>query len=118
MKKGFFLLEALLACTLLMILVGVVIHHYAQWSVQYKKVIQQKNAISILMMLIEKGADESFDTALYTVTKKNIRVDPPQSSLPLSLGITYPDPQCAEIIVSWQGDSNTSQAVCAIVRRQ
>jgi Tfp pilus assembly protein PilE len=114
MKKGFFLLEALLACALLALLTGVVVHHYGQWSRSYKKVMHQHCALGKLMQVIEKKTANSFDVSPYAITKNTIELDEPSGSLISVPGIQCPRPQCFEIIAFWGEDSQDIQSVSVI----
>ncbi len=114
MKKGFFLLEALLACTLLSVLVGAIIHHYGQWSRSYKKAVQQGKAVSIMMTLIEQQIDKSPESECYSVSKKIIPIAHPGGSLALISGVELPSPSCIEVIVSWNDDATGTHTVSAI----
>lgn len=116
MKKGFFLLEALLACALLALIVGVVLHHYGQWSRNYKKVMQQKNALAVLTMLIETKKELSLDTQLYTITKQRLAIDAPTGSLAMVSGIVCPPPHCTALKIAWQDDTQFTHSVCAIAQ--
>lgn len=114
MKKGFFLLEALLACALLALLVGVVVHHYGQWSRSYKTVVRQNHALEVLMMCIEKKTAKFSDANSYMITKNAIELDAPSGSLASIPSIQCPRPQCFEIIASWREDSQDTQSVSVI----
>lgn len=116
MKKGFFLLEALLACALLALIVGAVVHHYGQWSRSYKKVMQQKNALAVLTMLLETKKESCPDAASYIITKQRVEIDAPTGSLAAVSGVTCPRPQCAALKVAWQDDTQFTHSVCAIVQ--
>lgn len=96
MKKGFFLLEALLACVLISLLAGSIIHYHAQWSLCHKKSLDKSKALAELMACIERkkvfsGHDE------YLITQKKVTVSAPISSD----GDQYPPAECAEITISW-----------------
>lgn len=111
MKKGFFLLEALLACVLLSLLVGSLVHHYAQWSWSYKHAIGRSKALDELMKYIELRLTSSPEKNL-NITTKNITMPAPHSSVPTFI---CPPAQCMEITASWRDDLDESTAMSVIV---
>jgi Tfp pilus assembly protein PilV len=98
MKKGFFLLEALLACVLISLLVGSIMHYHAQWSLCHKKSLDRSKALAQLMTFIEQRAEQlSAKSDGYEITQKKVSVPAPMSSD----GDQYPPAQCTEITISW-----------------
>jgi hypothetical protein len=114
MKKGFFLLEALLACVLLSLLVGSVMHHYAQWSCSYRIALQRGNALAALMMLIEQGVHSCPESESYTITTKKISVTSPTLSMQTVPSIECPPPHCFEMIASWDKNVDATPIVSLI----
>lgn len=104
MKKGFFLLEALLACTLILLLVGAIMHHHAQWSLCYKRSMDRDKALAELSNFIEQGETTSYD---YIITQKTLSVPAPESTN----GMHYPPAECTQVTVSWR---DTDGGPCAI----
>jgi len=115
MKKGFFLLEALLACVLLSLLVGSIIHHYAQWARSYKNALDRSKALAALVMRIEHHAESYPESDLYVITHKKITIPAPESSFALIPTIILPQAQCMEIKVSWPHDANESLIIYAVL---
>jgi hypothetical protein len=98
MKKGFFLLEALLACVLISLLVGAIMHYHAQWSLCHKKSLDRAKALVMLMTVIEQRQEQSkAKLEGYTIIQKKISVPAPQSSD----GNRYPQAQCTQITAVW-----------------
>lgn len=96
MKKGFFLLEALLACVLISLLAGSILHYHAQWSLCYKKSLDRSKAVAALMTYLEQREKHSI-TDGYTITQKKIAVAAPASFD----GDQYPPVECIEVTISW-----------------
>jgi len=114
MKKGFFLLEALLACMLISLLVGSVVHHYAQWARSYKNAVARANGLAALMTLVEQPTTSSSESDTYIITKKKIPIDAPDGAQLLMPIIVCPSPQCVEITASLRGDAHDPVAISVI----
>ncbi len=108
MKKGFFLIEALLACVLIALLVGATIHYHAQWTRAYKESLDREKALAVLMARIEQGSISSSD---YAITKKTITVPASES---IDMQIVEPA-ECTQITVSWRNGIGESRAMSAII---
>lgn len=114
-KKGFFLLEALLASMLLSLLVGVLIHHYGQWSFGYRRAIQQGRALSLLMTLIEQGTFTSPEPETYTLTEQSIEYGEPEGSLALVIPRGSIRRAGRAITLSWVDHRNAEQQLSVMV---
>jgi Tfp pilus assembly protein PilV len=117
MKKGFFLLEALLACVLLTVLVGSVMHHYAQWSCSYRNALQRGKALAALMMLVEQRVQSCPESEPYTITTKKLSIDPPTISMHTIPRIECSSPQCVEIAAAWHDEGYSAPTVSLVVGR-
>lgn len=108
------MLEALLACALLSLIIGSVIHHYGQWFCSYKRALRQGKALSLLMMVAEKGTQTCSEPE-YAITKKNVAIDDCTGSLREIPTIEIPRPHCYEVTIAWQDERNTIQKIGAIM---
>ena len=100
MKKGFFLLEALLACVLIALLVGAIMHYHAQWSLCYKRSLDRSKALAKLMAHIEQR--KSFNQR--DVIADECKISIKNVSIPVSVssdGRYYPPAHCMQISLSW-----------------
>ena len=112
MKKGFFLLEALLACVLISLLAGSILHYHTQWTLCHKKSLDRSKAVAKLVTFIEqRGMQSNAQLDGYLITQKKVAVQAPVSSD----GDHYPSAQCTQITISWDigtmsiiGDCNAS----------
>lgn len=102
-KKGFFLLEALLACALLTSMVGFVLQHYSQWTQAYRR----SKAYNYMITLMH-------DTAIkpdigYSITERLTVLEEP---IGLPSGVVSPRIKGKEIEVVC---AESGQRVCAMV---
>lgn len=107
MKKGFFLLEALLASAVLMIMVGAVLQHYGQWARAYRNTKECNAALSCMHECIEKDGDRGNET--YHISKRVHTIEQP---IGLPPEIIHPRVQCTEIEITWN-DGKRSMFVIA-----
>lgn len=116
MKKGFFLLEALLACVLISLLAGAMVHYHAQWSVCHKKSLELGKALVMLITLVEqRGSQANVSSNDYIITKKKMSVPAPISSDAHLSELTYPPAHYTEITVSWSDVIGGSRAISAVI---
>lgn len=95
MKKGFFLMEALLSCVLISLLAGSIVHYNAQWSLSHKKCIDKSKAVQFITAYLEQER-EYVSTDGYTIIAKKISIPAPVSSD----RDQYPGWECTEITIA------------------
>jgi type II secretory pathway pseudopilin PulG len=107
MKKGFLLLEALLACVLISLLLAAIMRYHAQWSRCHKKSLDRAKALAVLITCIEhRETQPNAQLDGYIITKKKIPIPAPESSD----GLHYPSAECTEITVTWDAGAMSAVA--------
>ena len=114
MKQGFFLLEALSASLMLFLLVGVIMHHYGQWTRSHRSVINQKNALAELITILEQGKKGSPESVKYVYSENFLSCGAPTPSLILPPSVRYPHVHLREVTLSWQEVGNELQSISIV----